>query len=375
MNRLFHTCKQLIGIAALSVGLYACDWIHDDSLPLCEFRLYFKYDYNMKFADAFQHEVDFVTLFFCDQEGNFLFQRRIEKSELDERNSIALDMEPGTYQVVTWAGLDKGSYAWNDPAETSQAVGRAQDVKVRTLREANTTQPNELHPLWHSLDTFTVTRDMPEADTISLAKNTNKLRVVLQNVMGEDMDVNNFSFRIVADNGYMDYDNSLLQDPTIHYLPYYTENVELGADPTPGATVGGQYVAVAEMNTMRLMAGRNYRLIIRHHGWEKDVLNVNLNDYLLLTKMEGHRISPQEYLDRQDEYSIIFFLTPKVCPDCPDKPTPPDPPDPSGPDNADNPDNPDNPDGPDPEDPTIVGYACFKIQVKDWVIRINDGIL
>ena len=90
MNRLFHTCKQLIGVAALSVGLYACDWIHDDSLPLCEFRLYFKYDYNMKFADAFQHEVDFVTLFFCDQEGNFLFQRRIEKSELDERNSIAL---------------------------------------------------------------------------------------------------------------------------------------------------------------------------------------------------------------------------------------------------------------------------------------------
>ena len=60
-----------------------------------------------------------------------------------------------------------------------------------------------------------MTRDMPEADTISLAKNTNKLRVVLQNVMGEDMDVNNFSFRIVADNGYMDYDNSLLQDPTI----------------------------------------------------------------------------------------------------------------------------------------------------------------
>ena len=303
-----------MGIVAVAAGLYACDWIHDDSLPLCEFRLYFKYDYNMKFADAFQHEVDFVTLFVCDQEGNFLFQRRIEKSELDEWNSIALDMEPGTYQVVTWAGLDKGSYAWDDPAEESQAVGRVRDVKVRTLREDDTTQPSELRPLWHSLDTFTVTRDMPEADTISLAKNTNKLRVVLQNVMGEDMDVNNFSFQIVADNGYMDYDNSLLEDPEIHYLPYYAENVRLGADPTPGATVGGQFVAVAEMNTMRLMAGRNYRLIIRHHGWEKDVLNVNLNDYLLLTKMEGHRISPQEYLDRQDEYSIIFFLTPKPPP-------------------------------------------------------------
>ena len=145
MNRLFHTCNQLISVAALSVGLYACDWIHDDSLPLCEFRLYFKYDYNMKFADAFQHEVDFVTLFFCDQEGNFLFQRRIEKSELDERNSIALDMEPGTYQVVTWTGRDKGSYAVNDPAETSQVVRKEPHLHVSTLREDNTHTLDEMH--------------------------------------------------------------------------------------------------------------------------------------------------------------------------------------------------------------------------------------
>lgn len=363
MNRLFHTCKPLIGVVAVAAGLYACDWIHDDSLPLCEYRLHFKYDYNMKFADALQHEVDYLTLFFHDADGNFLFQRRIEKSELDSHNSITLDLEPGIYQVVTWAGLDDKSYRWPAPQTGSSVV---KDSKVLTLRREDTTQPDELHPLWHSLDTLTVTRDMPEADTVSLAKNTNKLRVVLQNVMGEDMDVNNFSFQIVADNGYMDYDNSLLEDPQIHYLPYYAENVRLGADSTPGATVGGQFVAVAEMNTMRLMAGRNYRLIIRHHGWEKDVLNVNLNDYLLLTKMEGHRISAQEYLDRQDEYLIIFFLTPRVCPDCPDPP---------GPDDPDNPDNPDNPDEPDPEDPKIVGYACFKIQVKDWVIRINDGIL
>lgn len=66
------------------------------------------------------------------------------------------------------------------------------------------------------------------------------------------------------------------------------------------------------------MAGENYRLIVRHKDWKNDVLNVNLNQYLLLTQMEGHDIPAQEYLDRQDEYSIVFFLTPIICPDCPD---------------------------------------------------------
>ena len=52
MRSFFHTCKHLIG-AALLLGVPACDWIHDDSLPPCEFRLHYVYDYNMKFADAF----------------------------------------------------------------------------------------------------------------------------------------------------------------------------------------------------------------------------------------------------------------------------------------------------------------------------------
>lgn len=357
INNLYKVCKQLL-CAALLLGMAACDYIHDDSLPLCEYRLHFKYDYNMKFADAFQHEVGEVTLFFCDQAGNFLYQRQIKQSEMTD-GSIALDLEPGTYQVVTWAGILPESY---ELPELTAGTSTVKDIKIRTLRAADGTQPAELDGLWHSLDTLNVTREKPEEQTISLAKNTNKLRVVLQNVMGEDMDVNNFTFRIVADNGYMDYDNTLLEDPEIHYLPYYTENVDIAADPTEGATVGSQFVAVAELNTMRLMDGRNYRLIVRHHGWEKDVLNVNLNNYLLLTKMEGHAISPQEYLDRQDEYSIIFFLTPVTCPDCPDPDPDPDP----------DPEDPDHPDTPDPEDPDIVSYACFKIQVKDWVIRLND---
>lgn len=350
--------KTTIGTLALA-GLAACDYIHDDSIASCEYRLRLVYDYNMKFADAFQHEVNKAALFICDNKGNFILRKDIEGAEL-KANNIVMDLDPGTYQVLTWAGLDDASYEW--PADPSTI----EEIRVKTLRAADATQPNELTPLWHALDTLVITGDRHEEKEILLAKNTNKLRVVLQDTDGNSMDVSDFIFEITADNGYMDYDNRLLPDPAITYTPYYTKSVDIA----PGDSINGkpanQYVAVAELNTMRLMAGENYRLVVRHKDWKNDVLNINLNNYLLLTKMEGHDISAQEYLDRQDEYSIVFFLTPSYCPECPDpKPDPdPDPkPDPDP--------DPENPDIPDPEIP-IVSYACYKIQVKDWVIRLNN---
>ena len=362
----------------MATGLAACEYIHDDSLAPCEYRLRFVYDYNMKFADAFQHEVTRAALFICDDKGTFIERRDIEGTEL-KANNVVMDLEPGTYTLLTWAGLDDGSYTWPDLTPGTSTV---EDIKVRTLREADGTQPRELEPLWHALDTLVITGDRHEEKEISLAKNTNKLRVVLQDTEGYSMRADDFSFEIVADNGYMDYDNSLLDDPQITYLPYYTENVDIAsAGDDPDIAIGdtlSQIVAVAEMNTMRLMAGTNYRLVVRHKGWEEDVLTINLPNYLLLTQMEGHNISAQEYLDRQDEYSIIFFLTPILCPDCPDPDEPDEPDEPDNPDNPDEPDDPDEPTpGPGPDDPPhpIVGYACYKIQVKDWVIRLNNGEL
>ena len=375
MKRYFNNITRSIGALAL-LGLAACDYIHDDSLPLCEYRLRFVYDYNMKYADAFQNEVTKAALFICDDKGTYLSRKDIEGDEL-KANNIRMDLDPGTYQLLTWAGLDEGSYEW---PELTPGTSTIKDIRVRTRRGADATQSNELEPLWHALDTLVITGDQHEEKVISLAKNTNKLRVVLQDTEGYSMDVKDFTFQIVADNGYMDYDNQLLDDPAITYTPYYAKSIDIAGGDTINGKPANQYVAVAELNTMRLMDKKNYRLIVRHKDWEEDVLNVNLCNYLLLTQMEGHDISAQEYLDRQDEYSIVFFLTPIICPDCPD----PEDPDPEDPDPEDpDPEDPD-PEDPDPEDPDpeipdpphpVVGYACYKIQVKDWVIRINSGEL
>lgn len=68
MKRYFNNITRSIGALAL-LGLAACDYIHDDSLPLCEYRLRFVYDYNMKYADAFPNEVTKAALFICDDKG------------------------------------------------------------------------------------------------------------------------------------------------------------------------------------------------------------------------------------------------------------------------------------------------------------------
>ncbi len=354
----------------VACGLASCEYIHDNTLAPCEYRLHLVYDYNMKFADAFQNEVTRASLFICDDQGNYLSRRDITGEEL-KANDIRMDLAPGSYVLLTWAGLDDGSYKW---PELTPGGSTVRDIKVRALREADSTQADELEPLWHALDTLVVSGERHEEKEISLVKNTNKLRIVLQDTEGYSMDAGDFTFQVVADNGYMDYDNRLLEDPAISYEPYYQESVDISGgdgDDRINGEAANRYVAVAELNTLRLMDGENYRLIVRHKDWEKDVLNVNLCNYLLLTQMEGHRISAQEYLDRQDEYSIIFFLTPVLCPDCPDPDPDPDP-DPT-PDPDPDPD-PDPTPNPDPDEPPypIVGYACYKVQVKDWVIRLND---
>lgn len=119
----------------LLLGASACDYIHDDTLPPCEFRLHYVYDYNMKFADAFQHEVDQVSLFICDDQGTFLRQRQIEGDEL-KANDIRLDLPPGTYYLVSWAGLDEGTYQL---PQLTPGTSPVEDIRVRTLRRLDGT--------------------------------------------------------------------------------------------------------------------------------------------------------------------------------------------------------------------------------------------
>ena len=51
--------------------------------------------------------------------------------------------------------------------------------------------------------------------TVPLVKNTNTIRIILQQMDGVTVEVDKFEFTITDDNGLMNYDNKLLEDENI----------------------------------------------------------------------------------------------------------------------------------------------------------------
>ena len=71
------TIGKLLAVIAWTPILYACDGLIYDGEGDCSvnYRVKFCYDYNMKFADAFAHEVNVVTLYLLDADGRVVWQR------------------------------------------------------------------------------------------------------------------------------------------------------------------------------------------------------------------------------------------------------------------------------------------------------------
>ena len=68
-------------------------------------------------------------------------------------------------------------------------------------------------------------------------------------------------------------------------------------------------MAVAELTTGRLMADSQAKLTITRHDTGETVLSIPLIDYLELCRTIANYDMPlQEYLDREDTYTMTFFL-------------------------------------------------------------------
>ena len=277
-----------------SLIMTSCDSFNEDLLE-CRLFVKFKYDYNMEFADAFHSQVDKVELYVFDKDGKFLFKQAEEGSTLGTGSYLMeVKLPVGQYQFMAWAGAHD-SY---DITSLQAGVSSITDLKLQLKREETLIIDKELEPLWYGeINNVDFTGTTDQTEIINLIKDTNKVRFVFQG-SNEDswgVDVNAYTYEIIESNGYLAHDNSLLGDDNLSFRPYHIEQKNLAA-------------GIVELNTMRFLANRNARFVVTEKATGQKVFNINLTDFLVMTKIEGHNMSAQEYLDRESEYKIVFFF-------------------------------------------------------------------
>lgn len=313
-----------------SLSLTSCDnsFIFDDEGD-CEvtYRLKFKYDLNLKWADAFANEVKSVRLYAFDETGKLVreFDRNDETLASDDF-SIELDLLPGKYELLAWCGTDNPGTKENFTIPTA-VVGETTIQELTCLLKryedevTKNVSSDRLEFMFHGrLDVELPDYSLKGGEyiyTMPLTKDTNHIRVVLQHLSGEDLDVSQFSFRVEEANGFLAHDNSLIEDETIIYRSYSKSQGEatIIRDNTRDALKSK--TAIADLSVVRMMADRNDKMVLTvTNDKGEDIAKIPVIDYALLTKdyyedAFGHKMSDQEFLDREDEYIMTLFLDEK----------------------------------------------------------------
>lgn len=302
---------------ALLIGcvVASCDDVIYDGLDPCPqgVRLRFVYDYNMEFANSFHKKVDCVTLYVYDEKGNYL-QTITETTDVlaDENYRMTLDFEPGHYRLVAYGGLACEEHSFSVVDEPSRQASTYTDLQVR-MDEGKL--GSKLHDFYYGMQDVEIrATDMDYVEeTLYMMKNTNNIRIVLQQLSGDPVNDEDFSFFITDDNTLFAHNNMLVSNGTVTYTPWVKGQASTGLiDTGNGLEEHEVIVAYAELSTSRLMTHTSPRLIIKRNDTGADIVNIPLNNYLLLLKSMAYAdMGSQEYLDRESDWSMIFFLDTK----------------------------------------------------------------
>ena len=281
----------------------------------CAVYVRFRYDMNMEFTDAFQHAVNSVTLYAFDKNGVLAFQKT-EEGELLKEDGYRMRLEQishterADYDFITWAG-EPDNESFSIPV---LSVGKhtKEDLICQLNRAGDGVVNDNLDNLFHGQVnglSFGGRAAQPGVDVVvPLVKNTNNIRIVLQEVSGEPLSASDFNFAITDKNGKMNYDNMLLGEDVITYKAWHKAQGSAGIGEQQEGVITEVNLALADLTVARLMADEEPILVVTNDE-EEMVIRIPLVDYALLYKRLRYEDMPdQEFLDRQDEYNMTFFL-------------------------------------------------------------------
>ena len=344
-------CAPLLGALLLCMSMSSCETLYDDQSD-CRtgINLAFVYEYHMeKGANAFPANVDCVTVYVFDKNGNYKTQFT-ETSDLlrDANYRMELPLAEGEYHLVVYGGTtcDDATVEFTPGWTATSTGGRKDDILVTVPTDENGVSNKQLHDidkriggLFYGTQDVTITEKDFTTDefrtvTVYLMKDTNNIQVILQELSQPDeMKYEDYNFYIYDDNFTLDGYNNPVYDSSRGgaltgktYEPYAYENRimgtvdsdwEHGSHTTEDASKPVR-VACAEFSTSRLFVEHAATARLRitsavekdDFGNDRLIIDIPLITYLQATKGFGDSWikGEQEYLDRQSRWTMMFFL-------------------------------------------------------------------
>lgn len=312
LNKIYRSFVAAAYIAAAAIGLDSCSVINDDLDPCPEgVVLRFVYDYNMEFANAFPSQVDCLTVLVYDQSGKYVRTITETTSVLaDESWRMTIDLPAGkTYRFVAYGGLEceKSSFHFVSQPDAGSSYS---SLEVEMNADCIDADPGvDLHALFYGNLELAVPAGATTytEGTVKMLRDTNSIRILLQNVDYSPVNPDDFNFEITADNTLMGCDNDIIPTPDgITYSPWSVGQNSVGTDENNDKVV----LAYAEFSVARLIEGASVRLNVTNARQGNTILSIPLVNYLLLLKSDHFKdMDPQEYLDRENHWDIILFMS------------------------------------------------------------------
>lgn len=292
-----------LSVLLLILVCISCSLVYTDQAECPSgVSLQFVYDYNMEYADAFHSKAHCARVYVFDAGGAHVGTFEEQGDALkDESWRMNLELPEGEYTLIAYSGLscEESSFTSSLPTRSSLF-----DLSV-ALDHEGAVSDKALHDLYYGTQNVTVDsyRNHQEVK-IHLKKNTNNIRVILQQEDDADIAPEDFTFTITDDNSLLDADNNVVPAGDLTYMPWAKGKVAMGVDTSTGLVSSAAY---AEFSTSRLVKENSPRLVIRSISQDREIVNIPLIDYLLLMRSDRHSDMPaQEFLDRESEWSILF---------------------------------------------------------------------
>ncbi|MDE6267188.1 MAG: FimB/Mfa2 family fimbrial subunit [Muribaculaceae bacterium] len=314
----FSNKVRLFAFACLAgMAFSGCSLLEEDLEPCpAQLQLQFVYNYNLLKADAFPTQVKSVNVWAFDPSGACVWSGAESGDKLAEPGYVMVTpLEEGTYDFVVWAGLDNNTdfnLATYTPASKQEL-----EVTLNTISsDGLNISSSQFSGLFHGYVgnvSYSVNPQAPSIKTVTvpLVKDTNNIAVMLCNINGFPLDTKDFTVEISYADSWLAWNNNVMANsPLVTYKPWSYSYGQTTLQPAyaPGETAARSSILYELSMSRLILNGDAYINVYRNTDGHR-IIHLPLIEYFLIEKGSRYdEFGDQEYLDRRDDYSLLFFI-------------------------------------------------------------------